>query len=85
MILYEVIVTATDCVPDPNQAGTGLHSFFSWHSSVRSDAGGVALPERLTAALPRLQRQVLCASGVAKPRGISRRFPNGNGWEDNDM
>lgn len=39
-----------------------LHSFFSWHSSVRSDAG-VALPERLTAALPRLQRQVLCASG----------------------
>ena len=42
----------------------GLYRFFSWHRVVRQQRPGLeALPTRLSASLPRLQRRVLCASG----------------------
>eukprot|EP00434_Breviolum_minutum_P003115 symbB.v1.2.002741.t2/scaffold146.1/size298692/22 len=41
-----------------------LYRFFSWHRVVRQERPGLeALPTRLSASLPRLQRRVLCASG----------------------
>ena len=44
----------------------GLHHFFSWHRAVREQSSGRVeplLPERVAAALPQLQRRVLCESG----------------------